>query len=109
MKLPIAKQITMMIAQMGISPKSPGMPHLLSDHLAKNPNVGFSRTTPGIGSPPERRYDNPLNIVCDANVAMIAGIPMLATIKPLRMPIAVAIASEISTANHIFQPIFIIR
>ena len=54
-------------------------------------------------------YASPLNIVCDANVAMIAGIPIVATINPLSTPINVAITIEMMIATHMFQPIFIIR
>ena len=112
MKLPTAKQITIIIAQIGIRPTLPialNISQRFNAQRAKNPNVGFSRTTPGIGRPPDRRYAHPLKIVCEANVAMIAGIPIDATIQPLSTPINTAIAIETMTASHMFQPIFIIR
>ena len=40
---------------------------------------------------------------------MIAGMPIVATIKPFSTPINVAIAMETIIASHMFQPIFIIR
>ena len=112
MKLPAAKHSTMIIAQIGIKPICPiplKSAHLFSDQRAKNPNVGFSSTTPGIGSPPDSKYAQPLKIVCDAKVAMIAGIPIDATIQPLSTPINIAIRIETRIASHMFQPIFIIR
>ena len=39
---------------------------------------------------------------------MIAGMPIVATIKPFRTPISVAITIEIMIASHMFQPNFII-
>ncbi len=54
-------------------------------------------------------YASPLKIVCEAKVAIIAGIPIVETIKPFRMPIKVAIIIDTIIASHMFQPIFIIK
>ena len=51
----------------------------------------------------------PENIVCVANVAINAGIPIVDTMKPLKIPINVDAAKEIITASHIFIPLFTIR
>ena len=97
MKLPSAKQNTMMSAQIGTGPM---------DHRAKIPK---SELNPAMGRPPDIRYAIPWNTVCDANVAISAGIPIVATIPPLITPIAVAISNVISTAGHMFIPALTIR
>lgn len=99
----------MIIAQIGIIPAEPRNSKIFQRSSVQRAKTPKSGVNPAIGSPPDNKYEQPLKIVCEANVAINAGIPIEATIQPFKIPIKVAIAIEIITANHIFIPEFTIK
>ena len=88
----MAKQAIMMIVDTGT------IPTVLLPKRSKESGI------PEIGIPPEIKYDAPWKIVCVENVAIIGGIPILATMKPLRKPIAVAAIKLSTIATQMFSP-----
>ena len=86
------KQIIIIITGIGTGPTHPA------------PNTENFSGNPLIGCPLHIINAIPENAVCVANVAISAGIPIVATMKPFKRPISVDASNEISTARYILTP-----